>query len=93
MGAIIPIIGAVASLAGSVLPLFMGGGGGSAPVLPPPLPPPPVPTDDSAEVKDREKAERLRRQKARGLSSTILTQGLAEEELELAKPTLLGDTN
>ncbi len=84
MGFIVPIIGlalsAFSSFAGG------GGGGGSPPIIPAPAPP----TEDAEAVKRAEKEERLRRTKARGLSTTNLTGGLSEEELQLSKNTLLG---
>lgn len=89
MGFIAPIVGiisAIAPLAGS---LFGGGGGQQAPPPLQPLPTPP--TEDSFEVKERAKQEKARRASAKGLSSTILTGGLDDDELELFKPSLLGE--
>ena len=85
--AIAPIFQALAPLAGSLF----GGGGGDAPQIPSFAPPPTPPQANDEEIQQKAKQERLRRSRASGLSSTILTSGTGvDEEALTTKPTLLG---
>lgn len=85
MGFIAPII-AVAAQVFSSFAGAGGGGGGAPPIIPAPLPP----TEDTEAVRRRAEEERRRRAKAKGLSSTILTGGVKDDDLALSQPTLLG---
>lgn len=86
--------GFIAPLVGAIFSSFMGGfGGGQQAPAPPVFNPPPLPpTPEDTSIKDAEKAEKQRRARASGLSSTILTSGLGvEEDPNLAQKTLLGE--
>ena len=90
VAAIAPILSAVASIA----PMFMGGGGskGGGAEAPSFQPPPPAPNKSDEDIQEQEKAERLRRSKASGISSTNRTSGLGiQEEPLVQKPTLFGE--
>lgn len=83
--AVAPVLSVVSSVARG-----FGGGDSGAPA---PAAAPPVPTRDDAEIRQKEREERLRRSKAKGLSSTILTRGLGDEDPQqqaTKKKTLLG---
>jgi hypothetical protein len=63
------------------------GGGESTPAPPPP---PPPPTIDTASVNAAATEERLRRSKAEGRASTMLTQTTEDETAPTARKKLLG---
>jgi len=66
------------------------GGIFSPPAAPTPPPPPPPPAVDDAAVQSKARDERLRRAKAQGRGSTILTGGQGVQEGGTAVKTLLG---
>lgn len=68
----------------------MGGIFGS-PSLPAPPPPPEPPKVSDAEIQGKARDERLRRAKASGRGSTILTGGQGVAEGGAAVKTLLGE--
>ena len=67
------------------------GGIFGAPSLPAPPPPPEPPKRSDAEVQEAAKQERLRRTKAQGRASTILTSGQGVQDgAQAGVKTLLG---
>lgn len=92
MGFAAPIVPLVSAAATAVSTFAGGFGGGSAPPPPPQfIPPPPAPEVEDPSIQEAAERERLRRARAAGLSSTILTSGRGlQEEATVNRPTLLG---
>lgn len=83
------IIGAILSIAAPMIGSIMGGGG-EAPSMPTPQPQPAPVTDNSAQIKDAEQAQKKLIAQQQGLNSTVLTRTAPVLGDQGTKNTLLG---
>ena len=90
--AAIPILVAVGSaVASKVVSSAFAPSAPKAPSIPSFAPPPAAPEAEDPAIQEKAKQEKLRRARAAGLSSTVLTSGRGVSEEALTQPkTLLG---